>query len=126
LADGPVADTGRWVAGNARWLRIAAGVLGAIVLLWGNEVSPARLFWSLVLTVVLLAVVQFMVGAGHGTSTSSLVPATATGDERDTVSDAVGPPGGRPWPSPTHDQRCQALPLWLRASRLRHARRSTQ
>jgi hypothetical protein len=96
LADGPVADTGRWVAGNARWLRIAAGVLGAIVLLWGNEVSPARLFWSLVLTVVLLAVVQFMVGAGRGTSTSSLVPATATGDERDTVPDAVGPPGGSP------------------------------
>ncbi|MGH8837835.1 MAG: hypothetical protein ACRDVO_01030 [Jiangellaceae bacterium] len=96
LADGPVADTGRWVAGNARWLRIAAGVLGAIVLLWGNEVSPARLFWSLVLTVVLPAVVQFMVGAGRGTSASSLVPATATGDERDTVPDAVGPPGAAP------------------------------
>ncbi|MGH3476226.1 MAG: hypothetical protein ACRDQD_05250 [Nocardioidaceae bacterium] len=37
LADGPVADTGRWVAGNARWLRIAAGVLGAIVLLWATR-----------------------------------------------------------------------------------------
>ena len=66
LADGPVGGPGRWVAANARWLRVAVGVLGAVVLLWGNDVSPSRLFWSLVLTVVLLAVVQVMVGAGVG------------------------------------------------------------
>ncbi|HET6753089.1 MAG TPA: hypothetical protein VFH23_03960, partial [Jiangellaceae bacterium] len=96
LADGPVAGTGRWVAANARWLRVAVGVLGAVVLLWGNDVSPTRLFWSLALTVVLLGIVQILVGAGRGTAAASPVPAAATGDERDTVPDAVGPPGGSP------------------------------
>ena len=54
LADGP-APAGRWVAANAGWLRGAIGVLGVVVLLWGNDVSETRLFWSLVLVVVLLA-----------------------------------------------------------------------
>ena len=54
LADGPVGGAGRWVAANARWLRVAVGVLGAVVLLWGNDVSLSRLLWSLLLTVVLL------------------------------------------------------------------------
>jgi hypothetical protein len=70
LADGPAAGTGRWVAANARWLRIAIGVLGAIVLLWGNEVSPSRLAWSLLLVVVLLGIVQVLVGAGRETAAS--------------------------------------------------------
>ena len=60
LADGPVGGAGRWVAANARWLRIAVGVLGAVVLLWGNDVSPSRLLWSLVLVLVLLALVQVL------------------------------------------------------------------
>jgi hypothetical protein len=33
--------------------------------LWGNDVSVSRLLWSLLLVVVLLAVVQVLVGAGH-------------------------------------------------------------
>ncbi len=33
LADGPVGGAGRWVAANARRLRVAVGVLGAVVLL---------------------------------------------------------------------------------------------
>ena len=65
LADGPLGGAGRWVAANARWLRVAAAVLGAIVLLWGNDVSLSRLLWSLLGVVVLLAVVQVLVGAGH-------------------------------------------------------------
>ena len=63
MSHGPVGQAGRWVAGNARWLRPVVGVLGAVVLLWGNDVSPARLVWSVVLVVVLLAVVQVLVGA---------------------------------------------------------------
>jgi len=43
------------------------GVVGVVVLLWGNDVSVSQLGWSLLLVVVLLAVVQVLVGAGHGT-----------------------------------------------------------
>src|SRR5215212_1831065 len=66
LADGPLGGAGRWVAANARWLRVAVGVVGVVVLLWGNDVSVSRLLWSLLGVVVLLAVVQVLVGAGHG------------------------------------------------------------
>jgi hypothetical protein len=65
LADTPVGGAGRWVAANARWLRVAVGLLGVVVLLWGNDVSVSRLFWSLALVVGLLAVVQVLVGAGR-------------------------------------------------------------
>ena len=65
LADGPLGGAGRWVAANARWLRVAVGVLGVVVLLWGNDVSVSRLLWALLLVVVLLAVVQVLAGAGH-------------------------------------------------------------
>jgi hypothetical protein len=41
------------------------GVVGVVVLLWGNDVSVSRLGWSLLLVVVLLAVVQILVGAGR-------------------------------------------------------------
>jgi hypothetical protein len=34
-------------------------------LLWGNDLSVARLGWSLLGVVVLLAVVQILVGAGR-------------------------------------------------------------
>jgi hypothetical protein len=66
LADGSLGGTGRWVAANARWLRVAVGVVGVVVLLWGNDVSVSRLGWSLLGVVVLLAVVQILVGAGRG------------------------------------------------------------
>ena len=66
LADGSLGGAGRWVAANARWLRVAVGVLGVVVLLWGTDVSVSQLFWSLLLVVVLLAVVQVLVGAGRG------------------------------------------------------------
>jgi hypothetical protein len=77
LAEGPLAGAGRWVAANARWLRVAVGVLGAVVLLWGNDVSMSKLVWSMVLVVVLLALVQVLVGAGGGTGAASPVPADA-------------------------------------------------
>ena len=60
-----MAGAGRWTLANALWLRIAAGVLGAIVLLWGANVSVSRLFWSVFLVVVLLAVIQVLVGTGR-------------------------------------------------------------
>ena len=66
LADGPLGGAGQWVAANARWLRVAVGVVGVVVLLWGTDVSVSRLLWSLLLLVVLLAVVQVLVGAGRG------------------------------------------------------------
>jgi hypothetical protein len=71
-------------------------VLGAVVLLWGNQVSLQRLFWSLLLVVVLLGVVQVLVGAGRDTDASSPVPAAATGDAPDAVADPVGTPEGSP------------------------------
>ena len=66
LGDGSAAGAGRWVAANAGWLRYAAGGLGAVVLLWGNNISESRLFWSLMLVVVLLMAIQVFVGVGRG------------------------------------------------------------
>jgi hypothetical protein len=98
LADGPVGGTGRWVAANARWLRVVIGVVGVVVLLWGNDLSPTRLLWSLVLVVVLLAVLEVLVGAGRRYGASTRAHAgddeTVTDDPRDRVANTVGP-GGR-------------------------------
>ena len=78
LPSGPVAGAGQWVAANARWLRVAIGILGVVVLLWGNDVSLSRLFWSLALVGVLLAVVEILKGAAHAPSRSGgpLAPVT--------------------------------------------------
>ncbi|MFI7061305.1 hypothetical protein ACIBL3_10000 [Kribbella sp. NPDC050124] len=70
VSDSPVGNAGRWVAPNVGWLRVAVGLLGVVVLLWGNDVSLSRLFWSLALVVALLAVVQVLVGAGRSTAES--------------------------------------------------------
>jgi hypothetical protein len=83
MADGPVGGAGRWTTANAQWLRIAVGLLGTVVLLWGNDASLSRLFWSLVLVVVLLGVVQVLVGAGRKpapTRVSAANMGTVTGD----------------------------------------------
>jgi hypothetical protein len=69
LADTPAAGAGRWTRANATWLRIAAAVLGVVVLLWGNNSSPTRLFWSLILVLALLAVIQVLVGVGRPADT---------------------------------------------------------
>src|SRR4029453_10610555 len=76
LADTPVAGTGRWVAANARWLRVVVGVLGVVVLLWANDVPLYRLFWSVVRVGVLLAVVQVLVGAADGSHRTSAAAAS--------------------------------------------------
>jgi hypothetical protein len=77
LADTSPAGAGRWVAANAGWLRYAVGVLGAVVLLWGNNISEARLVWSLALVVVLLMAVQVLVGVGRGSRRTSPEPVPA-------------------------------------------------
>jgi hypothetical protein len=99
MADGPVGGAGRWVAANARWLRVAIGVMGAVVLLWGNDLSLSRLLWSLALVVVLLAVVQVLVGAGGRSGASDRAPVGDTGAPTDELSDrvtATAGPAGRP------------------------------
>jgi hypothetical protein len=63
---GRLVGAGRWVAANARWLRPLMGLLGVVVLLWGNDVSTSRLGWSLALVLVLLAILQVLAGAGRG------------------------------------------------------------
>ncbi|MET0837739.1 MAG: hypothetical protein ABWY19_03085 [Marmoricola sp.] len=63
-----VGAAGRWVDANVRWLRVVVGVLGVVVLLWGNDVSVSRWWWSLLLVVVVLAVLQVLVGAGRRTT----------------------------------------------------------
>jgi hypothetical protein len=90
LADGPVAGAGRWVAANARWLRVVVGVLGVVVLLWGNDVSLSRLVWSVVLVGVLLAVVQVLVGAAGGPNRTGIAAASISSQRAS---------GGAPEPS---------------------------
>ena len=65
VATGSVASAGRWVASNVVWLRVVVVAVGAVVLLWGNNVSTGRLWWSLALVLVLLALLQVLVGAGR-------------------------------------------------------------
>ena len=65
LGDTSVAGAGRWTLANAAWLRIVAGALGVVVLLWGGNLTVSRLFWSFVLVSVLLALIQVLVGTGH-------------------------------------------------------------
>jgi len=89
LGDGPAAGTGRWVAGNAGWLRIVIALMGGVVLLWGNEVSVPKLFWALVLVLALLVVVQVLVGAGKSSVKRSL--GAGPGDRRPLVQDGQGP-----------------------------------
>ncbi|WP_426244535.1 hypothetical protein [Nocardioides sp. LHG3406-4] len=92
LAGGPTVGPGRWVAANAAWLRVVVGVLGAVVLLWGNEVSESRLVWALVLVVALLMVVQILIGTGNASRRAG----TPSGDNtnvREDGTDPLGKPG---------------------------------
>ncbi|MFJ9388564.1 hypothetical protein ACIRON_07085 [Nocardioides sp. NPDC101246] len=80
LGDSPVGAAGRWVAANVGWVRVVVVALGGVVLLWGNNVSMDRLWWSLALVVALLVVLQVLVGAGRPReTTSSLGSGPATG-----------------------------------------------
>ena len=72
LADGQVGGAGRWVAANVGWLRTVVVVLGVVVLLWGNDVSLSRLWWSLAFVLVLLALVQVLVGAGRAAAATGV------------------------------------------------------
>ncbi len=74
LAGTSVAGAGRWIQGNASWLRIVVALLGVVVLVWGNNIEEARVLWSFVLVVVLLAVIQVLVGVGKAASRVGPVP----------------------------------------------------
>ena len=83
LSGGPADGAGRWTAANASWLRVAAAVVGFVVLFWGNNASPERLFWSFVVMLVLLVVIQILVGIGR----SAHAPTTGGGGDADTDTD---------------------------------------
>jgi hypothetical protein len=72
-----VGRAGRWTTVNAAWLRVVVVVLGGVVLLWGNDVSMSRLWWSLALVLVLLAGIQVLVGAGRGKEPAPPTPPAA-------------------------------------------------
>jgi hypothetical protein len=91
---GSGASTSRWVAENVRWLRVVVWGLGAVVLLWGNNVSVSRLVWSAILVVVLLVLLQVVVGNGRPDSPDDRTPPTPPGD----ATDATLPLGMAPVP----------------------------
>ena len=68
LGDGAASGPGRWVAANLTWLRVVAIAAGAVVLIWGNNVTVSRLCWSLALVVVILSCLQVLAGAGRDRS----------------------------------------------------------
>ena len=74
VAGSRVTSAGGWVAANAAWLRVAVVALGIVVLLWGNNVSTDRLWWSLALVLVLLAGLQVLVGAGRARDPDGSTP----------------------------------------------------
>lgn len=71
LSGGPAHGVGRWVAANATWLRVVAGLLGVVLLMWGNEATPSRLLWSTLVVVGLLMVIQVLAGVGRGSPVAS-------------------------------------------------------
>ncbi len=92
---GPLGGVGRWVAAGAGWLRWIAVALGWVVLLWGTDVSPEKLLWSVVLVVVLLLAIQFLVGAGgNGPGVPKAEDADATEPPESAVPVAAGGAGG--------------------------------
>lgn len=66
LADTPIGSAGRWAADQVGWLRMVVIALGGVVLLWSNQATLERFWWSLALVLVLLACLQVLVGAGRG------------------------------------------------------------
>jgi hypothetical protein len=100
LADTSLAGAGRLVAGNARWLRVAVGMLGVVVLLGGNDISEQRFLWSLALVIVLLACVQILVGAGTGTGNTAPSASTLPRTPLDAGAQAEDP---IPSPAPRKD-----------------------
>lgn len=64
LPDDKFSGVGQWARTNAFWLRYVVGVLGVVILMWGNQVSPTRLFWSTVFVLAVLSVIQVLAGAG--------------------------------------------------------------
>ncbi len=54
---------GRWAKANAFWVRYVVLALGVVALMWGNQTSPTRLFWSTVGVLAVLAGLQVLVGA---------------------------------------------------------------
>ncbi len=71
-----VASAGRWVAANVRWLRPVVGILGVVILLWGNDVSVSRWWWCVFGVVFVLALLQVLVGAGRRPMAAAPPPAT--------------------------------------------------
>ena len=55
---------GRWVGSNQGWLRVVVVLVGVLVLVWGNQITMERFWWSLAAVVVGLSVLQVLVGAG--------------------------------------------------------------
>lgn len=69
------------VTAHAAWLRGVAIALGVVVLVWGDRPTLPRLWWALALSVVLLAGVQVLVGAGRRTlATHQTAPAQVSND----------------------------------------------
>ncbi len=62
---GQVGSSGRWVAANRGWLRVVVVLVGVVVLLWGNQPTTERLWWSLATVVVGLALIEVLIGAGN-------------------------------------------------------------
>ncbi len=82
LSAGPVGEVGPWFAAHLGWVRAVVGVLGAVVLFWGNNVSSSRFWWSLALVLALLALLQVLIGAGRAaTESGPAAPPKSTAPE---------------------------------------------
>lgn len=73
LKETPVAGSGRWCAANQNWLRAAAVGVGIVILLWGNQVSPERLWWSLAVVLLGMTGLQVLIGAGSRSARQATV-----------------------------------------------------
>ena len=65
IPTGPITSSGAWVAQNTRWLRVGVGVIFALIVLIGNDLSVARTLWACVIGLVLLGVIEVWAAAGR-------------------------------------------------------------
>ena len=84
------AQAGGWVAANSGWLRVAVGILGVVVLLWGNDVTISRWWWTVAIVLALLAIIQVLVGAARRPAVGDPVPDRDTGRGSGSVRSASG------------------------------------
>ncbi|TAK68302.1 MAG: hypothetical protein EPO13_12200 [Actinomycetota bacterium] len=92
LPEGPLSTAGAWLARRRTAAAVVVVVLGVLVLLLGGTITVAKVLWTLVAVLVVLAVIQVLAGAAR----SAAGPEPMAADPVATGPAAAGPPAVPP------------------------------